>query len=76
MQPAVQLGHNIREARIAAGLTQADLGDFAGGIDRHTIAAIENGQATKQLERVLTLLDALGLEVELVPRAVRRARTP
>lgn len=75
MQSARRLGQDIRNARIAAGLTQSDLGEFADGVDRHAVAAIERGDVTKQLGRLLAMLDAMGLEVELVPRAVRRARS-
>lgn len=74
MQTASRLGQDIRDARIAAGLTQAELGEFVGDVDRHSIAAIERGQVTKQVARLLGMLDAMGLEIELVPCSVHRAR--
>ena len=70
---AKELGAAIRRARRAAGLTQAELGEFAGGADRHMIAALERGEVTTQLQRLLDIVDAVGLEIDLRPRTVRLA---
>jgi len=70
---AVELGQAIRRARKDAGLTQADLGAFVGDADRHVVAAIERGEVTTQLQRLLDIVDALGLEIALRPRTQRLA---
>jgi transcriptional regulator with XRE-family HTH domain len=70
---AQDLGRSIREARLRAGLTQADLGEFVGGADRHMIASLERGEFTTQMRRLLSILDAVGLEIALTPRSARLA---
>jgi DNA-binding XRE family transcriptional regulator len=66
--PIHTLGAAIRQARREAGLTQAELGAFAGA-DRFAIAALERGQVTTQVKRLLSVLDAVGLELVVVPRS-------
>lgn len=72
-QAAMELGTAVRDARRKAGLTQAELGEFLGGVDRHVIAAIERGRVTAQVQRILDLFEAVGLELELRPRTVGHA---
>lgn len=69
---ARDLGQEIRRARNAAGLTQQELGEFIGA-DRIAIAALERGEVTTQVRRLLAVLDAVGLEIELQPRTRRLA---
>lgn len=68
---AAAIGEVLRQARQRSGLTQAELGEFAGGIDRHFVAGIERGDATKQLQRLLALAELLGLEIVARPVAGR-----
>ncbi len=70
---AQELGTAIRQARRKAGLTQAELGEFVGGADRHMIASLERGELTRQLLRLLDIIDAVGLEINLRPRTARLA---
>lgn len=73
MEPAAKrLATQIKAARRHAGLTQAELGEFVGA-DRYAIAAMESGRLTTQVRRLLEVLDAVGLEVELRPRTHRLA---
>jgi HTH-type transcriptional regulator/antitoxin HipB len=65
---AAALGAAIRRARVDANLTQADVGEFLGGLDRHVVAALERGVVTTQVQRLLELLDVLGLELNVKPR--------
>tara|TARA_B100000678_G_C18211734_1_gene503654 strand:- start:1720 stop:1989 length:270 start_codon:yes stop_codon:yes gene_type:complete len=60
------LGHAIREARKAAGLSQGELA-ARSGLWQETISKVENGHAGTKLETVFELLAALDLE--LVARA-------
>jgi HTH-type transcriptional regulator / antitoxin HipB len=69
---AQNIGAAIREARVRAYLTQAELGAFAG-VDRFAIARLEKGLFTTQGLRLFDVLDALGMEVEIVPRSERLA---
>ena len=69
---ADRLGAALRHARKRAGLTQAELGEFAG-IDRFAVAAIERGHATTQLRRLFALLDAVGLDLVVTPLSCRLA---
>jgi len=66
------LGDAIREARTRAHLTQGELGEFVG-VDRYVIARLENGQLTAQMRRLLDVLDAVGMEIHVAPRAHRLA---
>jgi DNA-binding XRE family transcriptional regulator len=62
----------VRGAREEAGLTQAELGEFVG-TDRFAIAAIERGRLTAQVRRLIEVLDAVGLEIQIHPRTHRLA---
>ncbi len=62
----------IRQARIEAGLTQAELGAFVGA-SRFVVADLEAGRATTQLRRLIEALDAVGLELTVEPRSKRLA---
>lgn len=61
-------GELIREARLRAGLTQADLGERTGR-DRAIIARWEKGAVTPNVETLVELIRACGfdLPLELVP---------
>ena len=63
-----RLGVAIRDARVRAHLNQTELGEFAG-VDRYTIANLERGQFTAQVRRLLAVLEAVGLEIRVVPRS-------
>jgi transcriptional regulator with XRE-family HTH domain len=67
-----RLATRIKAARREAGLTQAELGEFVGA-DRYAIAALERGHLTTQVRRLLQVLDAVGLEIDLQPRTRRLA---
>lgn len=70
---AERLGQAVRSARRELGMTQSDLGEYVGGIDRHMVAGIERGQVTQQVRRLLALLDVLGLDITVRPRSERLA---
>jgi len=60
----------LRNARIAAGMTQAALATRAG-VARMTVQKIEAGDIDPRLATILVLFRALGLDLLLVPSAVR-----
>jgi len=56
------LGHLVREFRVAQKLTQADILGLANTGNRF-IVELENGKPTVQFQKVLDVLDTLGLEM-------------
>jgi HTH-type transcriptional regulator/antitoxin HipB len=64
------LGRQIRERRRSLGLTQDALADLARCSPRF-LRAFEAGKPGVRLDKVLDVLDALGLELHLTPRRVR-----
>lgn len=60
----------IITARKDADLTQADLGDRAG-LNRMTVQRLETGALDPRLSTVMEMARALGLELMLVPSALR-----
>ncbi len=57
-----ELGQLVREFRMAQKLTQADILGLANTGNRF-IVELENGKPTVQFQKVLDVLDTLGLEV-------------
>ena len=68
------LGKAVRDARKDAGLTQEELGAFVGGMPRHMVADLEKGHLTRQAQRLLDILDVVGLELDVRPRSARLAQ--
>ena len=58
------LAAQVRERRKALRLTQADLADLAACSPRF-LRALEQGKASVRLDKLLPVLDALGLEIRL-----------
>ncbi|MFN3353837.1 MAG: helix-turn-helix transcriptional regulator [Brevundimonas sp.] len=58
-----RLGSRLKEARLAAGLTQAELAERAG-VSRKTINTVENGVFTPSTVLALILARALDTTVE------------
>lgn len=67
-----ELGYTIRKARLARGLTQADLAR-AAGLSRTTMNLLENGLFPDLgVRKVQAILDHLGLELHVRPVYKRR----
>jgi HTH-type transcriptional regulator/antitoxin HipB len=62
-----ELGHALRAARKARGLTQAELARIAG-LRAHHISMIETGTTKPTAATVFILLSALDLDCVLAPR--------
>lgn len=58
-----RLASHLKETRLAAGLTQAELADLAR-VSRKTINTVENGVFVPSTTLALTLARALGTTVE------------
>lgn len=61
------LAERMRARRRTLGLTQAGLAELAGCSPRF-VGALEAGKPTVHLDKVLAVLDALGLDLSLAPR--------
>lgn len=67
LQDAAQLGLKVREKRKADGLTQQDLAAIAN-VGVRFVSELENGKPSVQLDSVLAVLHALGLQLMLSNR--------
>lgn len=68
---SAELGELVKDARRAQGLLQADLAGLSGTGNRFVVD-LERGKPTLQLQKVLDMLDLLGLEVRVGPKRVGR----
>lgn len=64
---ADDLGRSIAVRRKLLGLTQEELAALAG-VSTRFLSSLEGGKPTARLSTVLSVLDALGLEVSIAPR--------
>lgn len=70
VRSSVQLGDLIRTVRRSQGLLQMDLAGLGNSGNRFVVD-LERGKPTVQLQKVLDMLDLLGLEVEVHWKRVR-----
>jgi len=70
IRSSVELGVVIREQRKRLALKQLDLAGL-GNTGNRFIVDLENGKPTVQLQKVLDLMDLLGLEVVVRTKATR-----
>jgi HTH-type transcriptional regulator / antitoxin HipB len=61
---STEFAEAVRARRRHLGLRQAELADLAGVSERF-VYALENGKASVQLDKVIAVLSALGLHLEL-----------
>ena len=59
-----EIGTIIKERRKHLGVNQQTLADLAG-VAVNTLVAIERGEGNPQLSTLLTILDTLGLQVDI-----------
>lgn len=59
-----QVGSAIKIRRKKLGINQQTLADLAG-VAVNTIVAIERGEGNPQLSTLLTILDTLGLQMDI-----------
>jgi transcriptional regulator with XRE-family HTH domain len=67
------VGALARDARLAAGISQSELGKRIGA-SRFWVAQFERGKPSAELGLALKALQALGLSVRVEPREAARAR--
>jgi y4mF family transcriptional regulator len=61
-----RLGEAVRQRRIELGLRQADLAQLAG-CSRRFVHTLEQGKSTLRLDKLLAVLEVLGLGLSVVP---------
>lgn len=66
---AERLGAQIRGERQRLGMTQADLAELLG-IDREYLARTEGGAHPKHFDRLVQMLDAVGLMLVALPKTL------
>jgi transcriptional regulator with XRE-family HTH domain len=65
---AADLGSRLRARRKELGLSQSDVADVIG-VNRRVLGQLENGKGTVQLQIALAAAQAVGLDIQLTPRA-------
>lgn len=65
-----QLGQIIRNKRKELNLTQKEISDLCNTGNRF-ISELENGKPTVQFEKVLKIVNALGLEFEITKKGFK-----
>jgi y4mF family transcriptional regulator len=68
-----KLASEVRARRSELKLRQEELADLAGVSERF-VYALENGKSTVQVDKVLAVLNALGLHLEIHRGADREIR--
>jgi HTH-type transcriptional regulator/antitoxin HipB len=58
------IGTKIREERKAQSLTQTELANLSG-VSLNFLSQLEQGKPSVQMDKVLMVLDTLGLSIEL-----------
>ncbi|MFN3617554.1 MAG: transcriptional regulator [Aquabacterium sp.] len=70
IRTALDIGRLVKQQRNEMNLRQLDVAGLANTGNR-LIVDVENGKPTVQLQKVLDLLDILGLEVVIQPKTSR-----
>ena len=70
IQTSADVGKLVRTLRREQGLLQLDLAGLCNTGIRF-VGDLERGKPTLQLQKVLNMLDLLGLEVQVVPKRPR-----
>lgn len=70
VRSALDIGQMVKRQRNDMNLRQLDVAGLANTGNR-LIVDVENGKPTVQLQKVLDLLDILGLEVVIQPKTSR-----
>lgn len=61
----VEIGSAIKERRKKLGINQQTLADLAN-VAVNTLVAIERGEGNPQLTTLLTIVDTLGMKIDII----------
>lgn len=75
MTAVSDIGEAIRRARKSMGLRQAELA-AAAGVGLRFLVELERGKPTVQLGRTLSVMAAVGLDLQIVPPQPSPGRAP
>jgi len=67
VRSVADLGHALRQFRLAKSMTQSDLAQ-ASAAKQNAVSRIETGDAGRTLKLVFKLISLLDLEIEIRPR--------
>jgi HTH-type transcriptional regulator/antitoxin HipB len=70
-----QVGEQVKAARKSLGVTQKHLA-MTSGTGLRFIIELEKGKPTCQLGKVLTVLNTLGIKIEMTPPPAESGNTP
>jgi y4mF family transcriptional regulator len=70
---AKHIGETVQKTRKAIGVTQKDLA-LTSGTGLRFIIELEKGKPTCQLEKTLSILNTLGIKIDLIPPRTRTER--
>lgn len=73
IRSSAELGAAVREQRKRLALKQLDIAGL-GNTGNRFIVELENGKPTMQIQKVLDVVDLLGLELIVRPKAARVPR--
>ena len=62
--PSQALAHGVKQRRHDLGLSQTEAG-LLSGVGRVFVSQVESGKATVRLDKLLALLNTLGLQLKL-----------
>ncbi len=63
-----RIGRGLRSARLAAGLSQAEVAVKAG-VSREAVSRLEGGQRVARMDTLAAVLDVLDYEIVFLPRS-------
>ena len=68
MRSPQRIGRGLRSARLASGLSQAEVATEAG-VSREAVSRLEGGRHVARSDTLSAVLDVLGYELAFLPRS-------
>ncbi|SEN66208.1 Helix-turn-helix [bacterium A37T11] len=69
-----RIGSNVKEYRTKVNLTQSQLAEKCGKMDRSKISDIENAKEDFMFSTLLEIAEGLGVDVEKLTKKVKKAK--
>lgn len=74
-QILIEFGAKIKAIREAKGLQQRQVEDWAG-VYHTALAKFETGEVKAPIDTIILLLDAMGVELKIVPKKTTKEKDP